>query len=184
MRILTISNCPLVETQGSGYVILNFCRGLRNRGHHVDVFGPESFEPFQFLRSKGRIYRQTIGMVLLAFRQLMKERYDVIEYYGAESWLSILILRAIPKRKFLLVTHSNGLETHCYERLLKYLGTTTLDGSSPKWYQVDQSPVNKLAFTKSDGLITVGIDDRNFAVKNAYQDDAHIIAIENYLLES
>lgn len=49
MRILTISNCQLVESLGSGYVIVNFCRHLRERGHDVDLYEPESFEPLPFL---------------------------------------------------------------------------------------------------------------------------------------
>lgn len=42
MKILVISNCPLEESQGSGYVIINFCRGLSERRHEVDLFGPQS----------------------------------------------------------------------------------------------------------------------------------------------
>lgn len=183
MRILTLSNCPLVETQGSGYIILNFCRGLRSKGHIVDLFGPESFEPIQILREKGKAYQQAIGMLFLAFRQLAKENYDIVEFYGAESWLSVLILNRIPKRKLLLVSHSNGLETHCAEYLLKYLKASTLDGLPPKWYQIDKSFLNKPAFTKVDGIVTVSFFDKKYALEENYQKQDAVVTIENSLPE-
>ena len=119
MKILSLSNCPLVESQGSGYVILNFCRGLRDRGHEVDLFGPESYEPFQAFR-KAKSYRQTLGMLFFALRQLAQKKYDLVELYGGESWLAASILSKINHRNFLLVSHSNGLETYFYDTLIKY----------------------------------------------------------------
>ena len=45
MRIVTLSNCPLVESQGAGYVVLRYARALRSLGHAVELAGPETFEP-------------------------------------------------------------------------------------------------------------------------------------------
>lgn len=41
MRILTLSDCPLLRHQGSGYVILGFYDELVARGHEVDLVGPD-----------------------------------------------------------------------------------------------------------------------------------------------
>src|SRR5215210_5973555 len=136
MRILAISNSPLLEHQGSGYAILNFSRGLRQLGHEVDLFGPDSFLPFQKFR-KALTYRQSIGMVPLVLRQLRKTHYDIIEFYGAESWLAASLLRRLPNRQFLMTVHSNGLETHSYEVMMRHLGTTSSDGTPNRWYQLD-----------------------------------------------
>lgn len=184
MKILTLSNCPLVESQGSGYIIINFCRGLRDRGHQVDLYGPESFEPFQVFRGKAKSYRQALGMVVFVLRKMITEEYDVIEFYGGESWLAAFALSKIPNRTYLLVSHSNGLETHCSELLIKYLNSTSLDGSLPKWYQLNQVVLFEKAFTHVDGIVTVSEDDRNYALQHKYKSDSHIIAIENPLLDS
>lgn len=181
MRVLSISNCPLREDQGSGYVIVNFCNGLKRRGHHVDLFGPETFEPFQFFKGRAKSYRQAIGMLLLVVHKLLCEKYDVIEFYGAESWLSTVCIRHIPYRRFLIVSHSNGLEAYYKETLVKLLGTTTLDGSTRKWFQIDFPHLFQLAFTKADGLVTVSKRDRDYSIVKSYQRENKVVAIENSL---
>lgn len=181
MRILTISNCPLVESQGSGYVIINFCRGLLERGHQVDLYGPESYEPFKFWRSKAKSYRQALGMLFFALIQLNKKNYDVVEFYGGESWLAASVLSMIYNRRYLLVSHSNGLETYAEKLLLKYLNSTSGDELPRKWYQLNQAALIKKAFTKVDGIVTVSKEDRNYALKYRYNNDERIVAIENCL---
>ena len=181
MRILSVSNCPLVETQGSGYVTLNFVKGLRERGHEVEVLGSETNELLPFLRGRARSYRVTLGMFLHVCRRLLSRSVDIVEFYGAESWLAVMFLSIIPQRKFLVVHHSNGIEMHATETLRRHIGSRSLDGSKEKWYQLDLSRLSKLAFTKIDGLVTVGTADRNFALKEKYQDADHVVAIDNSL---
>ncbi|MFM6255505.1 MAG: glycosyltransferase, partial [Dolichospermum sp.] len=132
MKILTISNCPLIESQGSGYVIINFTRGLQERGHEVDLFGPDAYEPLQFLRGRANQYRQALGMLFFCLLQINKKKYDIIEFYGAESWLTVSFLTLFKNRHYLIVSHSNGLETHASVVMSKYHIRT-------KWYQIDQS---------------------------------------------
>jgi len=84
MRILTISNCPLKAHQGSGYIIIRFCNGLRARGHHVDLFGPEHVELFPAIR-RAKSYRRGAGMLAFVMRKLPTARYDVVEFYGGEA---------------------------------------------------------------------------------------------------
>jgi glycosyltransferase involved in cell wall biosynthesis len=177
MRILSISNCELLEYQGSGYAILHFSRGLKDSGHEVDLFGPDSFMPFPGLR-KARSYQQALGMFYFTLRQLSRKQYDIVEFYGAQSWLIISLLRRLPRRKFLIVSHSNGLETHYNTLRIKHFGSTSLDGRPCKWYQVNQTPLFERAFTQADGLVTVSVYDRSYAVENGYQDNSRVITIE------
>ena len=184
MRILTISNCPLQESLGSGYVIVNFCRGLREHGHEIDLFGPESYEPLPFLAGKAKSYRQALGMLLLARRQLRRKRYDVVEFYGAQSWLAASILARRTKRQFLMVSHSNGLETHHAQIEEDYWGKNTFDGSKRKWYQLNQRALYEKSFTVVDGIVTVCYQDVPFALQHNYQDASHVVAIDNRLPQS
>ncbi len=64
MQILTLSNCPLEESQGSGYVILNTTRCLVKQGHQVDLVSDEEILVFKFLKSRARIYRIMLGMAV------------------------------------------------------------------------------------------------------------------------
>ncbi|HEY6320412.1 MAG TPA: hypothetical protein VJA16_02510, partial [Thermoanaerobaculia bacterium] len=110
MRVLTLSNCPLDESLGSGYVVVRYAEGLRARGHRVEALGPTDYEPLPRLRRAIR-YRQTIGMAAASLGRLARAEYDVLEYYGGEAWLAVSALARLPGRRFLLVCHSNGLET-------------------------------------------------------------------------
>lgn len=180
MRILTLSNSPLVESQGSGYVVLNYVRGLRDRGHYVDLCGPESLELFSRLQ-KARSHRVSVGMLVEACRRLASTPYDVMEFYGGESWLAVSVLTAMPKRRFLLVAHANGLETHYREVLQQRVGTASLDGAGLKWYQTMLHPPIQRAFTKVDGLVTVSSADRDYALRENYQPPSRIVALDNPL---
>jgi glycosyltransferase involved in cell wall biosynthesis len=183
MKILSMSNCPLVESQGSGYAILNFSHGLRNRGHEIDLFDPNAFEPFSFLR-KAKRYRQALGMLFFTLCKLNTQHYDIVEFYGAESWLTVSILRRIQNRKFLLVSHTNGLETHCCEVLIQFLGSASLNGLPSKWYQFNQNILLEKAFTQVDGIVTVSEYDRSYALKQNYQDKLHVALVEYGLIDS
>ena len=114
MRILTLANTPLRRDLGSGYVILNYAERLRRRGHVVRLIGPPEID---WPRSGRRAirYRQMAGMFLAAAPDAIA-KYDVVEFYGGESWLAVTRLARRSQRP-LLVAHSNGLEPHA-ERLL------------------------------------------------------------------
>lgn len=182
MRILVLSNCPLVESQGSGYVILNFCRGLRERGHTVTLVGPEDLECAPWLRAAKR-HRIALGMALRALREA--GRQDVLEFYGGESWLAASLLRWWPGRRFLLVSHSNGLETFYAEKTRESHGYAAgLQGKPLRWYQrLLNAPIRR-AFTAADALVTVSKNERGYALSNRYQGEARVVAIENPLSET
>lgn len=181
MKILSLSNCPLVESQGSGYVIVNFCRGLRDRGHQVDLYGPDAYEPLQFLRGRANSYRQAIGMVGFALQQLARQSYDLVEFYGGEAWLAAQLLSRVPGRRFVLVSHSNGIETNFYETLIQYAELGVLEHPFGRWYQANSTQLFRAAFTRVDGIVTVGHFDRQYALQHHYQDENHVVAIENPL---
>lgn len=180
MKILTVSNCPLVETQGSGYVITNFCRRLRERGHQVDAFGPETHEPLPFLKGRAKSHRLTLGMLSITLRQLRRCKYDIVEFYGGETWLTVQQLSQRPRRAFVMVSHSNGIEPHGAEKLIAALGSVSLDASPKRWYQFGWAATEK-TFTNVDGLVTVSQYDADYAVRHGYQQAARIVPIENAL---
>ncbi len=182
MRLLVISNSPLDEDQGSGYVIVNFCRKLKERGHQVNLVGPDDYDVLRCLR-KGRSYRLALGMLLTALKHLGKERYDIVEFYGAESWLAASVLSSLPRRPFMLVSHSNGLETYCNDQLAKYVGAITLDGDQPKWYQINQNRLMDKAFTKVDAVITLSDCDRDYCLKRSYRPAQRIVTVEGALAD-
>lgn len=184
MKILSISNCPLIDSQGSGYVIVNFCQRLREQGHEIDLFGPESYEPCRFLQGKGKNYRQAVGMLIISLRQIRKKQYDVVEFYGGQSWLAAIFLSKRRKRKYILVSHSNGLETHYAEVAAAHWGADTAEGEKRKWYQMNQTALFERAFTCVDGIVTVSQIDAMYALQHKYQDDVHTVFIDNSLPES
>jgi len=176
MRILTISNCPLKAHQGSGYIIIRFCNGLRARGHHVDLFGPEHVELFPAIR-RAKSYRRGAGMLAFVMRKLPTARYDVVEFYGGEACLAATVLALLPRRQFLMVQHSNGLETSVREKLLKSLGSYSLTGDPVKWYQRGLLPTAN-AFSKVDGLVVLSEPERLYALNHGYQSEARVAVIE------
>lgn len=178
MKILTLSNCPLVESQGSGYVVLNFVRGLRDRGHEVDAFGPEDFEFMPWLR-RGKNLRLAAGMLWLAFCRLLRQNYDVVEFYGGQAWLAAALLRFVPNRRFLMVNHSNGLEPHCESARKKF---AEANGQKPQRGGM-ALPVH-WAYTKVDAIVTVSQDERRFAVQSRFQNATRVAALENALPEA
>jgi glycosyltransferase involved in cell wall biosynthesis len=182
MKLLVISNSPLNEDQGSGYVIVNFCRRLRLRGHEVDLIGPDDYE-FLSLLKKGRSFRLAVGMLLTTIICLCKKNYDIVEFYGAESWLAATVLYRLPWRSFLLISHSNGLETYCNDQLEKYVGSITLDGGKPRWYQFNQNRLMRLSFINVDGVITLSDCDREYCLRRGYKNASRIVTVEGALAD-
>lgn len=183
MKILTFSNCPLEESQGSGYVILNYARGLRARGHEVTLLGPESFEPFRGLRF-AKSHRQAFGMFGVGLYRILRERYDVIEFYGGSSCIAARFFSCWPRRQFLLVSHSNGLETHYNERNREYAEKGSFDGVPLRFHQRILRLPMEWAFRHADALVTVSDNDAAYARRAQYQDEAHILSLENPLPDS
>lgn len=180
MRLLTISNCPLLAHQGSGYVTLGYVEGLRARGWTVHAYGPEHFEPWKSLR-RAASWRITLGMLIQALSNVLRADYDIVEFYGGEAWLALSVLARWPGRRFLLISHSNGLETFSSEQLRRHLGSSALNARRRRWYQVDASALMASGFRNADALVMVSANELRYAREKKYQPDAKLLAIDNPL---
>jgi glycosyltransferase involved in cell wall biosynthesis len=180
MRILTLSNSPLDDGQGSGYVVLRYVEGLRLEGHQVELIGPKELELFPRSR-RGIRYRQALGMAAVATTKAAKRSFDVLELYGGEGWLAALLLRSLPHRSFLMVAHSNGVEPHCAEHLAAAQLSGSLDASQ-RGFSLDLSAAYAAGFRAVDGLVTVSEFDQEYAKRHGYA-GGQVVAIENPLPE-
>lgn len=170
LKILTLSNCQLRPTEGSGQIILALSEGLRLRGHQVDLHGPDDYEVAQGLRPRGNTYRQTLGMLGFVRRALARRSYDLVEIYGGDGWLTFEWL-ARRKQRPHTVSHSNGLETHYHETLQRHGAWTR------HWWQLDHAPLMRRAFRKADGLITLSDFDRAYALRVGYQSSERVVTV-------
>jgi glycosyltransferase involved in cell wall biosynthesis len=159
---------------------MNFASGLRALGHQVKVAGPEDciFWPKQ---RKAKAFRITLGMWRAAVRLTREFHPDVIEFYGAESWLAIEWLRRKKGRHYKLVAHSNGIEPFVEETLARHGINNTFDGKPPRWYQSRlRLPLDR-AFSHADAIVTVSQADRGYALRRGYQHPDRILALDNGL---
>jgi len=179
LRVLTLSNSPLDASLGSGYVILGYADGLRARGHEVDLLGPPDYEPLHGL-ARGIRYKQALGMAAASVRRVAREAYDVLEFYGGEAWLAISLLTRVPGRRFLVVCHSNGLETHCAQVMRGAEEPVALQ----HWYQVRHEALFAWGFRGADAIVTVAQYDRDYALRRGYKTSRQVIAIDNPLPEA
>jgi glycosyltransferase involved in cell wall biosynthesis len=153
---------------------------LQALGWQVDLFGPESCELWPKLRL-ARSYRLALGMLQLAQSKLQSCTYDIVEFYGGESWLAASVLARQPGRRHLLVSHSNGLESYASEMQVRYLGSDTYDGAPRRWYQRGLSDKINQAFSAVDGLATVSTAEREYALAQGYQSPHRVVGIDNPL---
>lgn len=181
MRILSVSNCPLGESFGSGYVISGYARELRRRGHEVVTIGPEDYEWAPWVRG-GKRARVFAGYSATALRRVDVGAFDVVELWGAEAWWAMRRLAARARRP-LLVARSNGLETHLATALARHQGEAKTESWRRRiagWaFENWQKP--ELAFRRADWLTTVSEFDRSFALERGYQPPERVLALENPL---
>ena len=180
MRLLVISNCPLQLSQGSGYVVLRYAEGLRSRGHQLRLFGPEHFEPLPRLRGAARSWRLAVGMAWCAWRELGRAPADLVEFYGAESWLALALLRALPRRPR-LVLHANGLEPHFLGSLIAASRQGMVHHPFASWHQPNPIGLFHWAFRHADALVTVSLAEGRYASAQRYQPANRLLALPNPL---
>jgi glycosyltransferase involved in cell wall biosynthesis len=181
VTILTLSNCDLVESQGSGYVIMNFARGLESKGHRLKLLGPQDCILLPKL-GKARSLRLALGLWRKAVRLVKELQPDIVEFYGGEAWLATDRLSRMANRRFKIVAHSNGIEPFVNETLAQHGIHNTANGARPKWYQGRMRfPVEK-AFTRADAIVTVSQPEADYAVRRGFQPRERVLAIDNALL--
>jgi glycosyltransferase involved in cell wall biosynthesis len=175
MRILTVSNCPLDRSLGSGYVISGYADRLRSLGHEVTALQPADYEWLPRLPAAKRL-RMLLGYSAAVSRAVGREHFDIVELWGAESWRSVRRLARM-RRRPLLVGRSNGLEPHFREALAGAGGFRTgIAGSLfDRWQEIEA------AFREVDLLTTVSQFDHRYALDHGYQPEGRLLALENPL---
>ena len=178
MKILLISNCPLDPNQGSGYVICGYVQRMQNRGHVIEAYGPDDVIWFPKMRRLKRL-RLLLGYTFATLKQVLSKKFDLIELWGGPGWLAVVLLKWIPRRSFVVVARSNGLEPH-YSCVTN---SRRLFDSRKSMASVPDTAV-ELGFRKSNALTVVSRFDEEFAKARNYQPSDRILAIENPLEES
>lgn len=175
MRLLTVSNVPLEASAGSGYVISGYVQHLRARGHEVTTLEPRDYLPWPSRRGAHRL-RMLLGYTRATHRAVNRGRFDVVELWGAESWLVARQLAARPSRPF-LVGRSNGLETHFRAALAAH--GAAQPGLAGRLFDRWQSPAD--AFRRVDALTVVSRFDADYATAAGYQPPERLLHLDNPL---
>lgn len=175
MRLLTVSNVPLETSAGSGYVIAGYVEQLRARGHDVTTLEPRDYTPWRWLRGAHRL-RTLLGYTRATRAALARERFDVVELWGGESWL---VARQLAPRspRPLLVGRSNGLEPHFHRALDSRAGRRPGFAGRvfDRWQDLDQ------AFRSVDALTVVSRFDADYATAAGYQPADRLLQLDNPL---
>ena len=182
MKILIFSNCPIVESQGSGYVIGNTAKSLESLGHEVEVISREEMIVLPKLQSTANLYRMALGMALWVMRNRKKiDQVDRVIYYGGESYLALFLIKSILKLSVPVILHSNGLEVHVDYKLKEF--KQFLPVAPKKWYHFDTESLFRYCYKYVDTIITVSDYDRNFAISNLQVSPDKIFTLEPALPE-
>ena len=150
MRLLTVTNCPADPDLGSGKTVVRFTSRLRELGHVVDILEPAQYEIARGMRRASRI-RKALGAYIEVGRQLERSTYDIVEFFGAEFWPTIVRLARRRHRPF-LVAHTNGLELLDLEREREY-GPKVSTGVGV--LRDAYNPLLKLSFTHADAFVSL-----------------------------
>jgi glycosyltransferase involved in cell wall biosynthesis len=167
VRILSIANCPPLEHLGSGYIISQFCQGLRNNGHDVEFFGPDEYEVLKSFRPRANSHRMAVGMARLLSKSPVQE-YDVIEFWGAQAWLALSLLNR-RKHSALVVHHTNGPEIR-YDPLHRQ--------TKASLYSRLHLALMRKSFTLPQGIVTLNIYDKEWLANAGIDKYVRVEAVE------
>jgi glycosyltransferase involved in cell wall biosynthesis len=172
VRILTLTNCPLDPTLGSGKTVLMFTAGLRAAGHQVDVLEPADFEPPVWI-DRGRQLRRAWWAWQKISRRVARG-YDLVEFYGAEFWAVARHLGGARSRP-LLVAHTNGLEPVAHERETAHRPLSPVR----RWLDaVTYSRFSRIWLKSVDALVTLSEADRSWAVRHGLLPAERTVVVE------
>ena len=177
LNILIVSNCPLQENQGSGYVICGFAKRMEERGHRVKAYGPDEII-LNPTFNKARRLRLFIGYTLKAIREAWdpRESYDIIELWGGVGWLACLILTKFRLRNYKVISRSNGLEPH-NRQIARRRNSISLG----QVFSNFNTLTDCVGFRNADLLTVVSSYDERFALIKSYQKKARLLMLENPL---
>jgi glycosyltransferase involved in cell wall biosynthesis len=165
MHILTLTNCPLDPTLGSGRTVSRYTQGLRDLGHVVDVLEPTDYE-WRPVIKRAKQLRQGLGAAAAVSRLLTRHQYDLLEFYGAEFWLAVAGFSGRPRRPF-VVAHTNGLELLHLERTRTYTGAqgTTVQRLRERASNAIHHPLMRRFFERADGFVSLCEADRQYVLE-------------------
>lgn len=166
MKIILISNTTLDNSLGSGFVINHTIKAFEKSRHQVEAFEPLDYNFLRFM-PKAKQQCLAFSMLLLTMKIYFFKKIDVLVFFGAESWLSVLLLKFLLK-KFMIVNHSNGLETNYLEKMNEYTGSVSVSGNKLKWYQINPVKLFHNAFKYSDFLVLNNKSDYGYALSHQY----------------
>lgn len=163
MKILSLTNCPLDPSLGSGKTVLRWSEGLRNLGHSVDVFEPKDYQFWPNLR-RALKFRLAIGAWRFEMAALQRQDYDLIECYGDEFWLLLTQLAPMKKRPF-LVAHTNGLELLHRDREQIYNPPQSFrDRAYNQFAEQTHARFSRIAFNSVDAFVSICELDRRYVL--------------------
>ena len=180
MKILAFSNCDLVESQGSGYVIVNYARNLTQRGHVVDVLPPRETMLWPGI-GPARSWRLAFGLWKNAPSFVHNARPDIVEFWGAEGGWAAGRLRRSNRRAFKIVARSNGIESFVAKTLAKHGIPNTVDGRPPRWYQGSLPSPRDAVFRSADAIVTVSEAEATYARACRWLPNERVVGIDNAL---
>lgn len=177
MKILSLSTCPLDPRLGSGKTRLRWTEGLRELGHTIDVAEPQDYETWHGIRRAVR-FRQAWGACNFVKAKLEAERYDAIEFFGAEFGLITRQLSKLKNRP-LIVAHTDGLELLASERERAYDPPRSLMAHAHSWYwRQTHERLSRAAFVYADAFVTGCELDREYVVEHAIFEPERTAVIE------
>lgn len=164
MKILTLSTCPLDPMLGSGKTRLRWSTGLRELGHHVDVYEPKDFETWHGLR-RGLRFRQAWGAVGFVKEKLRRFSYDLVEFFGGEFGLVTWYLSRQEDRP-LIVAHTDGVEMLASDRELYFNGKAGMRRAVwGRWLRSQtHERLSKSAFVHADAFVAGCELDREYVL--------------------
>ena len=171
MKFYLISNVPLRNHLGSGFVINNIIKGLINNGHSVNAIEPDDFQLFRL--KIGARYILILSILIEALNVYFKRKCDLLIFYGAESALAVSVLKLLPKR-FIIANNSNGLETNYYENMQDYYKRQGISASQ-KWFNINLNPIFDYAFKNSDILVLNNKYDYEYSLERGYQKPGNLL---------
>lgn len=156
--ILTLSNCELDASLGSGKARLRWIQGLLQRGFQVNALGPSAILKGSSLKIGTRM-----SLAHASTRIENLNSYDAVECYGAEFGHLCRKLRPLKNRP-MLIAHSDGIEAHQELRMRparrnkKAIHRIKSALASPI-----HSYLNRTSLTCVDALVAGSVADLDFA---------------------
>lgn len=159
MRVLTLSNCELDPSLGSGKARLRWIDGLRSSGFTVDTLEPAQLVDGVTQVPLGNRFRLALG----ALRNVRLDDVQLLECYGAEfGWFC---RKFFPRRnRPLIVAHTDGMELHQGYCMNNCLGKDRTHSSISSFVS---RPIHRwlerCAFSSADAMVSGSPGDVRYA---------------------